>query len=133
MTGKYKIAIFGLGYIGLPTASLFANSGIQVTGVARNRERLDMINRGISPLNEPGLGELVKKAVESGNFTATDDGLGAARESNTIIVVVPTPMDKFNRSDLSAVNSTSKTISKGLKKGDLVIVESTVPQGTCES
>lgn len=133
MSETYKIALFGLGYIGLPTASLFANSGVQVIGVARNKEKLNMINDGVSPIVEPGLGELVKNAVENGNLTATDDGLGAVKASNTMIIVVPTPMDEFNRADLGAVKSTCETISKGLKKDDLVIVESTVPQGTCDT
>lgn len=128
-----KITIFGLGYIGLPTASLFANNGFQVNGIARNSENIDLINRGISPLDEPGLPELVKTAVESGNLTASDDGLEAVKSSNIHIIIVPTPMDEFNRADLTAVKETCGTISKGLKKGDLVIVESTVPQGTCDT
>lgn len=133
MNDTYKIALFGLGYIGLPTASLFANSEVKVIGVARNKEKLDMINKGVSPISEPGLDELVKNAVESGNLTATDDGLGAAKVSNTMIIVVPTPMDEFNRADLTAVKDTCQTISTSLKRGDLVIVESTVPQGTCNN
>lgn len=133
MNEKFKIALFGLGHIGLPTAALFAQSKIQVIGIARNKAKLDMINQGISPIVEPGLDELVKKAVESGNFSATDDGLGAVTHSNIMIIVVPTPMDEFNRADLTEVKSASKTISKGLKRGDLVIVESTVPQGTCDN
>lgn len=133
MNDEYKITLFGLGYIGLPTASLFANSGVKVIGVARNKKRLNLINKGISPIKEPGLDDLVKKAAESGNLTATDDGLGAVKDSNTMIIVVPTPMDEFNRADLTSVKSTCRTISKGLKKGDLVIMESTVPQGTCDN
>lgn len=127
------ITIFGLGHIGLPTAALFANSGIKVIGVARNKEKLAMINQGRSPIVEPGLDDLVGKAVEKGYLSATDDGLEAVKKSNIMIVIVPTPMDRFNRADLGAVRDTCKTISKGLDKDDLVIVESTVPQGTCEN
>lgn len=128
-----KIAIFGLGYIGLPTAALFAISGLKVTGVARNRQRLTLINQGKSPINEPGLDELVQKAVFMGNLQATDDGEKSAKQADIMIVVVPTPMDKFNRADLEAVISTCETISNGLKKDNLVVIESTIPQGTCQN
>ena len=127
------ITVFGLGHIGLPTAALFANSGIQVIGVARNKEKLNMINEGRSPIIEPGLDELVKSAVEKGKLSATDNGLEAVKASDIMIVIVPTPMDKYNRAELSAVKSTCEIISKALKKDDLVIIESTVPQGTCEN
>ncbi|QUH22627.1 nucleotide sugar dehydrogenase [Methanobacterium alkalithermotolerans] len=128
-----KIAIYGLGYIGLPTAALFATSGLKVTGVARNKKRLELINQGKSPIEEPGLDELVAKAVSMENLKATDKGEASAEEADVMIVIVPTPMDKFKRADLDAVKSTCKTISKGLKKGNLVIIESTVPQGTCQN
>lgn len=126
------IAIFGLGYIGLPTAALFANSGFNVIGVARNKKRLGIINEGKSPLKEPGLDELVKKAVKSGKLFATDDGINASENADILIIIVPTPNDEDKNADLTAVEDTCQTISKTLKKGDLVIVESTVPQGSCE-
>lgn len=128
-----KIAIYGLGYIGLPTAALFATSGLKVTGVARNKKRLEMINQGKSPIEEPGLDELVAKSVSMENLQATDNGEASAEEADVMIVIVPTPMDKFKRADLDAVKSTCQTISRGLKKGNLVIIESTVPQGTCQN
>lgn len=128
-----KITVFGLGHIGLPTAALFANEGINVIGVARNKEKLNMINQGKSPIIEPGLDKLVNKAAKSGNLYATDDGLKAVQESNVVIIIVPTPMDKYNRAELSAVKSTCDIISQALNKDDLIIVESTVPQGTCEN
>ncbi len=130
---NFKIAIYGLGYIGLPTAALFASSGLKVTGIARNKQRLEMINLGQSPIDEPGLDELVKKAVSMGNLFATHKGEESANDADAMIVIVPTPMDKFKRADLDAVKSTCKTISKGLKKNNLVIIESTVPQGTCQN
>jgi len=132
MLDKNKITIFGLGHIGLPTASLFANKGFYVTGIARDKEKLMLISEGISPIDEPGLPELVKTAVESSHLTISFDDIEAVRNSNTMIIIVPTPMDETNRADLTAVKEASKTISQGLKKDDLVIVESTVPQGTCD-
>lgn len=128
-----KIAIYGLGYIGLPTAALFANSGLAVTGVARNKDRLNLINMGKSPIIETGLDELVYNAVKTGKLHATDDGLKSAENSDVMIVIVPTPMDNYNRSDLSAVISTCEIIGEGLDEDNLVIVESTVPQGTCNN
>lgn len=133
MSGKNKITIFGLGHIGLPTASLFANKGYHVFGIGRDKDELNLISKGISPIDEPGLLELVKTAVEIGNLTVSYDEVGAVKNSNIMIIIVPTPMDETNRADLTAVKETCKTISKGLKKDDLVIVESTVPQGTCDN
>ncbi len=133
MNNQNKITIFGLGHIGLPTASLFANKGFHVTGIARDKEKLRLISEGISPIDEPGLLELVKTAVEKGNLTVSYDEVEAVRNSSIMIIIVPTPMDEINRADLTAVKETCKTISQGLKKDDLVIVESTVPQGTCDN
>ncbi|BAW31611.1 MAG TPA: nucleotide sugar dehydrogenase [Methanothermobacter sp.] len=126
------IAVFGLGHIGLPTAALFAKVGFNVIGVDINPHIIDSINKGISPIIEPGLDELLLEVVKKGKLKATIDGEYAAKEANTMIVVVPTPLSADRSSDLSAVISASKTISKGLKEGDLVIVESTVPPSTCE-
>lgn len=128
-----KITVFGLGHIGLPTAALFANGGLQVLGVDVNKRIIECVNKGKSPIMEPGLDELVRKAVESGNLSATDDGIAASKDSKIKIVIVPTPVDEFKKSDLSAVESACKDISKALNKDDLVIIESTTPPKTCEN
>lgn len=133
MNVKNRITIFGLGHIGLPTASLFANSGYHVFGIGRDKDKLNLISNGISPIDEPGLSELVKTAIKNGNLTVSYDEVGAVKNSNVMIIIVPTPMDETNRADLTAVKEACKTISEGLKKDDLVIVESTVPQGTCDN
>jgi UDP-N-acetyl-D-mannosaminuronic acid dehydrogenase len=130
---RYRIALFGLGHIGIPTAALFAKSGFKVEGVDINSDTVDAVNSGRSPIMEPGLEDLVKEVVNKNMLTATKDGLMAAKAANVMIVVVPTPVDSNNCSDLSAVISACKTISKGLKKGDLVIIESTIPPHTCEN
>lgn len=133
MTVKnYKIALFGLGYIGLPTASLFAKNGFEVVGVDINQKVVDSVNAGCSPILEPGLDELVKEGVTKKHLSASTDSIGTAKKSNIMIVVVPTPVDQNNCSDLSAVISACESISHGLNKGDLVIIESTVPPYTCE-
>lgn len=116
----YRIAVFGLGHIGLPTAALFARAGFNVTGVDINSETVEKVNIGRSPVMEPGLEELVMEVVGMGRLQATTDCAGAARKSNVMIVVVPTPVNSDKTSDLSAVISAAETISKGLKKGILL-------------
>ncbi|HEX7467651.1 MAG TPA: nucleotide sugar dehydrogenase, partial [Methanobacterium sp.] len=128
-----KIAVFGLGHMGLPTAALFAQRGLQVLGVDINKKNVDLVNSGKSPIMEPGLGDLVQKTVASGNLSATDNGKDAAYDADVMMVIVPTPVDLEKRSDLEAVKTACKTISSSLNKGDLVIIESTVPPGTCEN
>jgi UDP-N-acetyl-D-mannosaminuronic acid dehydrogenase len=127
-----KISIFGLGHIGLPTAALFTNSGFNVHGVDINQETVNIINSGKSPFKEPGLLELLKNAVKDGKLCATTDGMYASKNSDIKIVIVPTPVDEYQNADLYAVISVCKIISKTLKKDDLVIIESTIPQGTCD-
>lgn len=129
---NYKIALFGLGYIGLPTAALFAKNGFKLIGVDINQKIVDSINAGHSSILEPGLDELVKEGVTKKLLSASTDGIKAAKESNVMIIVVPTPVDPNNCSDLTAVISACETISHGLNRGDLVIIESTVPPYTCE-
>ncbi len=126
------IALFGLGHIGLPTACLFAKKGFKIVGVDINHDSVIKINSGISTIVEPGLNELLKELVHCGKLKATLDGVQSAKDSKIMIVVVPTPVDQNKCSDLSALISACETISKGLNKGDLIVIESTVPPGTCE-
>ncbi len=127
------IALFGLGYIGLPTAALLAKSGYEVIGVDINPQTVEKINSGISPIMEPGLEAIISDMVANKMLSATTDGVEAAVNSNVMIVVVPTPVDNNNCSDLTAVIAACETISKGLKKDDMVIIESTSPPYTCEN
>ena len=129
---NYKIALFGLGHIGLPTASLFAKNGFKVLGVDVNSETVNSVNFGISPIMEPGLNDLVNEVVTEKLLSATNNGIEAAKKSNIMIVVVPTPVDQNNCCDLGAVISACENISQGLNKGNLVIIESTVSPYTCE-
>lgn len=133
MINDSYIAIYGLGYIGLPTAALFANAGLRVMGVDNNKEKINKINNGVAPIVEKGLDDLLEMAVSKGNLITTTDGLEAANKADIMIVVVPTPMDAYKRADLEAVKSVCHTISQGLSEGNLVIIESTVPQGTCDN
>jgi len=127
------IAIFGLGHMGLPTAALLAKNGFKVVGIDINTNTVEMINSGQSPIMEPGLGDIVKETVENNSLSATTNYLSAMKEVNTVMIIVPTPMNENKESDLSAVIAASQSIMEGLKKDDLVIIESTVPPGTCEN
>ncbi|RAP54120.1 MAG: UDP-N-acetyl-D-mannosaminuronic acid dehydrogenase [Methanosphaera sp. rholeuAM130] len=125
-----KIAIYGLGHIGLPTAAILASNDLEVIGADINPDNVDKINKGICSFKEPGLDELVKKVVENDKLKATTDLEEAARLADILIVIVPTPIDDKKNADLSYVISACKSISHGLNKGNLVIIESTVPPET---
>jgi UDP-N-acetyl-D-mannosaminuronic acid dehydrogenase len=133
MTKFKNIAVIGLGYIGLPTAAMFASSGIKVVGVDVNHEVVDTINKGNIHIVENGLRELVSDAVNSGNLSAST----TPSEADAYIISVPTPFLENKTStipepDLSFIYEAIKSISKYLKPGNLIILESTSPVGTTE-
>lgn len=124
-----KICVLGLGYIGLPTALLFAQKGYEVVGVDINRSIIDMLNRKIIPLEEEGLHKLLIRSIDSKSFTVST----TPEKADVFIIAVPTPFDKKNRmADLSYVTEATKSIAHVLERGNLVILESTVPPGVCE-
>lgn len=123
-----KIVVMGLGYIGLPTASLLATKGHQVLGVDVNPEAVATINRGEIHIIEPGLDILVKSAVLSGNLRAS---LSPA-EAEVFIIAVPTPFKGDHVPDISHVEAATRTIAPFLVEGNLIILESTSPVGTTE-
>jgi len=120
--------MIGLGYIGLPTAALIANSDIPVHGVDINPEVVETINEGKIHIVEPSLDIAVAKAVSKGFLKASTIPILA----DTYIVVVPTPFKAKNEPDISFVESATKSIIPLLKEGDLYIIESTSPIGTTE-
>jgi UDP-N-acetyl-D-mannosaminuronic acid dehydrogenase len=129
-----KISVVGLGYIGLPTAAMFASKKIEVIGVDTNLDVIKKINNGEIHIIEPGLDILVKEAVKNGFLKATLD----AEPADVFLVAVPTPFISSNsensipKPDLSYIEAASRSIAKVLKKGDLVILESTSPVGATE-
>lgn len=126
------ICVVGLGYVGLPTAIFFAENDFNVIGVGVDPKKLDMINQGISPLGELGLDERLEKVVENGKLVATLDLPEATRQSDIILLIVPTPVTKSKDPDLSHVMDAGKNVSRGLGKGKLVVLESTVYPGVTE-
>lgn len=122
---KAKLALIGLGYVGLPIALEFAKK-ISVIGFDINAKRIDMMKNGIDPSNE-----LEKEAFQGCDITFTNS-LDVLREANFFIVAVPTPVDDHNVPDLVPVQKASETIGKVIKKGDYVVYESTVYPGCTE-
>ncbi len=122
---KAKLAVIGLGYVGLPIALEFARK-ISVIGFDISAKRIDMMKNGIDPSNE-----LEKKAFENCDITFTDS-LDVLREAKFFIVAVPTPVDDHNVPDLTPVQRASETVGKVVKKGDYVVFESTVYPGCTE-
>ncbi|HDX9659037.1 TPA: UDP-N-acetyl-D-mannosamine dehydrogenase [Bacillus toyonensis] len=123
-----KICVMGLGYIGLPTASLLATKGFQVHGVDVNENAVEMINSGKVHIYEPDLDILVKAAVQSGKLKASLK----PEEADIFILAVPTPFQGEHKPDLTYVESAARTIAPVIKDGDIIILESTSPIGTTE-
>lgn len=121
-----KICIIGLGYIGLPTAAMFATNGHRVLGVDVNSRVTEALNRGEIIIEEPHLEDLVKEAVKNGNLAASD----RPEKADAFIICVPTPILPDKKADLSYVESAARTIVPYLEKGNIVILESTSPPGT---
>lgn len=123
-----KVQFIGLGYIGLPTASVIAQHGIQVHGVDVNPKVVETINRGEIHIIEPGLEAVVKEGVEKGFFSASLRPI----EADVHLIVVPTPFKGNHEPDISFVEAGTKAVLPFLKEGDTYIIESTSPVGTTE-
>ena len=124
------ICVIGLGYIGLPTASMFATHGYTVRGVDVNEGLLNQVNNGESPIEEPGLNTLVRAAVLSKNLSASTK----PSEADAFIICVPTPLNSStNTSDLDYVRAAAESITPYLKTNSIVVLESTSPPGTIEN
>ena len=123
-----KISVVGLGYIGLPTATMFAAYGKQVVGVDVNQEAVDIINQGKIHIVEPDLDTAVHAAVNAGKLKATTQ----PESADAFIIAVPTPFKGDHEPDLSYIKAASKAIAPVLSKGNLVILESTSPVGATE-
>ncbi len=123
-----KINVYGLGYIGLPTASLLATKGFEVLGVDISKKVVDTINNGAIHIIEPDLDVLVKSAVNSRRLSASLE----PKSADIHIIAVPTPFKENKQPDLSYVESAVTSICRVVKNGDLVILESTSPVGTTE-
>ena len=122
------VCVVGLGYIGLPTASLLGTKGYKVYGIDTSQHVVDTINQGKIHIVEPDLDILVKSAVQSGNLSA---GL-EPQEADIFIIAVPTPFKGNHQPDLSYVEAATRKIAPYVRPGNLVILESTSPVDTTE-
>lgn len=122
------ISVIGLGYIGLPTAAVFASRKKKVIGVDVNKKAVDTINRGEIHIVEPDLDMIVHAAVAEGYLKAVT----TPEPADAFLIAVPTPFKDDHEPDLGYIESASKAIAPVLKKGDLVILESTSPVGATE-
>ena len=123
-----KAQFIGLGYIGLPTAAVVAQTGIEVLGVDVNPNVVETINRGEIHIIEPGLEKVVKEGVEKGFFKASTK----PQSADVHLIVVPTPFKGNHEPDISFVEAGTKAVLPFLKAGDTFILESTSPVGTTE-
>jgi UDP-N-acetyl-D-mannosaminuronic acid dehydrogenase len=124
-----RICILGLGYIGLPTAAMFATHGYQVVGVDVNNRVVNILNNGDIHIQEPGLKTLVQAAIKSGNLRVVSE----PEPADIFIIAVPTPITADKRADLRYVQSAAQALIPVLQAGNLVILESTVPPGTTQN
>jgi len=122
------IAMIGLGYIGLPTAAMFASRKKNVIGVDINQHAVDTINGGHTHIVEPDLDMIVSAAVNQGYLRATT----TVQPADAFLIAVPTPFHDNHEPDITYVEAAARSIAPVLKKGDLVILESTSPVGTTE-
>jgi len=127
---QVKVGIIGLGYVGLPLAREFLNKDFRVIGFDIDDKKVLKINAGESYIKHID-SEFIKKYVSSNSFSATND-FSKLKEVDVIIICVPTPVGKHYEPDLSFVLNTTKTIAQHLRKGQLVILESTTYPGTTE-
>lgn len=124
------IAFIGHGYVGLVTASVFADLGNTVWVVGRTKEKVEKLKKGITPFYEPGLEELVKRNVTAGRLLFTLDYKEAVALSEIIFICVGTPPKENGEADLSSVLSASENIGKSLRGYKVIVTKSTVPPGT---
>jgi UDP-N-acetyl-D-mannosaminuronic acid dehydrogenase len=123
------ICVVGLGYIGLPTATVLAGKGCRVIGLDVNAQVVDTVNRGEVHIVEPDLDAALRRAVRSGRLHATT----TPPEADVFVIAVPTPFKEDRQPDLRFVEGAARAIAPRLRPGNLVILESTSPVGTTEA
>ena len=126
-----KVAIVGLGYVGLPLAVSFAEAGFTVFGLETDKKRLDSLKRGKSYILDVSDQRIASLILDSGDLVASDD-FALLQQTDAVIICVPTPLNKTRDPDLAYIISASKCIVEHLHKGQLVILESTSYPGTTE-
>jgi nucleotide sugar dehydrogenase len=133
-SGSITICVVGIGRIGLPTALSFANSGLLTIGLDINSKLVESVNSGIYPLeDEPDYDVIFDKVINEKIFFATTNIKESVSKADVVLLSLPTPMDKNNVPDYSALRSVGSQLSEYLQEGSLVIVESTIEPGFVEN
>ncbi len=128
---QYNVAVIGLGKIGLPLAAQFASVGLQVIGCDISQEVVDTVNAGKSHVKEEvGLADLVGSAVQAGSLSATTNTTEAVLRSNVVVIIVPLLVNEAHEIDYKSVDAATDAVGAGLRRGTLVIYETTLPVGT---
>jgi len=127
-----KIAVFGAGYVGLVTGTCLAELGNEVVIVDVNQERINQLNRGIVPIYEPGLDELIIRNSKEKRLIFTLDGIKAIKNSEIIFIAVGTPPNEDGSTNLTFVLQVAKEIGKNMNSYKLIVNKSTVPVGTAD-
>jgi UDP-N-acetyl-D-mannosaminuronic acid dehydrogenase len=123
------IAVIGLGFIGLPTAVIFAQKGYRVIGVDIDAKKVEAVNAGRSYIREPYLNEMLRDSVARGLLSATTDAVAAVRQSDAVVIAVPTPV-KNGVADLTYLREALDAVRQGIHRDLLIVIESTIPPGT---
>jgi dTDP-alpha-D-glucose dehydrogenase len=121
-----SVAIVGFGYIGTCIGAVLAEKRYHVTGIDTRAEVVDEINRGVTSINEPGLGDLIRDGVSHGRLCATTD-YGLIRDADVVVITVGTPLGDHFDPDMSQIEDATRRVAQHLKRGHLVVLKSTLP------
>ncbi|MHA1872568.1 MAG: nucleotide sugar dehydrogenase [Candidatus Heimdallarchaeaceae archaeon] len=127
---RLYVTVLGSGYVGLPAATLFADVGFHVIAIDVKPEVVKAVNNGISPINESGLHELIRRNVQAGRLKATLNSTEVLTKADAVIISVQTPINKNKKPNLSFLTKALEEVGKTIKKRTLVVISSTVPPGT---
>ncbi len=127
-----KITIIGTGYVGLVTGTCFAETGVEVTCIDKDKEKIDKLKNGIVPIYEPGLGAMLERNIQKQTLSFSTDLKSSLTDSDVAFIAVGTPQDEDGSADLRNVIEVSAEIGKIIDKYILVVTKSTVPVGTAE-
>ncbi len=125
-----KIAIVGTGYVGLVSGTCFSEMGVDVTCIDVNQEKIDKLQKGIIPIYEPGLEDIVHKNVKAERLHFTTDLREVLDEVEVVFSAVGTPPDEDGSADLKYVLEVARTVGANMNKYLVVVTKSTVPVGT---
>jgi nucleotide sugar dehydrogenase len=131
-SGEFKIAVYGLGHVGSPLASAWLRAGAHLIGVDSSSEVLENARKGRTHIYEPGVNEAFSKGLKEKRFHLYSDPIKASQDSHFKLICVPVLLTSSFSADLSAVKQVTTAIGQGLKKGDVVSLNPSVPPGTSE-